>query len=394
MERMLNLARGCARLEVTGASTPAFLNRLAASGVEFWDAEPADGLTLRVTVRASDAAAAVKLAERASCSAKILRRRGAPVLGRRLRRRYALIVCLAAFALALLTSSLFIWDVEVVGNENVSTGEILRALDESGVRIGAFWPSLSGDLIRNETILRLPELRWVGVSVDGSRAVVKVRERVQRPEEYKSTEPYSVIASATGIITKMSVLQGEPLVAVGDAVTEGETLVSGRLTSTYEGAEDRYVHASAVIEASTWYELTAAMPVAERVRTREAADRTRWALVLGNMRINFYSDSSKMTVDCGKIIREYSLSWDGVFSLPVTLVRETVTRYETETAALDAAQMRGMLTDELTRTLTDMLDGGEIVSASFTENTHDGVFYVTMLAECSRNIAVETPITP
>ena len=62
-------------------------------------------------------------------------------------------------------------------------------------------------------------------------------------------EPYSVTARKTGIIERMQVYLGAPLVEVGDAVLEGEPLVSGRVESGLGSV--RYVHASALVEART-----------------------------------------------------------------------------------------------------------------------------------------------
>ena len=150
---------------------------------------------------------------------------------RRLRHRLALMAGLAVCFALLAASRLFAWEIAVEGNENVSKGEILRALAECGVESGSFWPSWSADAIKNGVILRIPELAWVGVSVDSSRAVVRVREREPAPELRDNDEPYSVTARKTGIIERMQVYFGAPLVEVGDAVLEGEPLVSGRVES-------------------------------------------------------------------------------------------------------------------------------------------------------------------
>ena len=71
-------------------------------------------------------------------------------------------------AVLLLLSSLFIWEINVEGNEKLTTGEILRALEECGVKTGTFWPGLDTDEIRCRMLLRLPELGWMTVNVHGS----------------------------------------------------------------------------------------------------------------------------------------------------------------------------------------------------------------------------------
>ena len=90
---------------------------------------------------------------------KTLYRRGLPQLLRRAARYRGACAGLLVAVLAVLTSSLFIWRIDVTGNETLTTGQILRCLDECGVRPGTYWPALSNDLVRNDMILRLPELR-------------------------------------------------------------------------------------------------------------------------------------------------------------------------------------------------------------------------------------------
>ena len=261
-------------VQVEGAEPPRFLNALAEAEICFWGAEPEDDFTLRLALRPRDLETARTLALRCQCSIKTLKLRGAPAVRRRLRHRVALMAGLAVCFALLAASRLFVWDIEVEGNEDVSRGEILRALAECGVESGSFWPTWSADRIKNEVILRIPELAWVGVSVDSSRATVRVRERDEAPEVTDKDAPYSVTARRTGIIERTEVYLGAPLVQAGDAVLEGETLVSGAVESGLGTV--RYVHASAKIEARTYYELTAAAPL-EYSEAVEAGSRTRWA---------------------------------------------------------------------------------------------------------------------
>ena len=241
--------RGSVWVQVEGAEPPRFLNALAEAGIRFWGAEPDDDFTLRLALRPRDLEAARGLAARCQCTLRVLKTGGVPTVKRRLRRRLALMAGLAVCFAVLGISRLFVWEIEVEGNETLTRGEILRALAESGVEPGSFWPSWSADTIKNEVILKLPELAWVGVSVDSSKATVRVRERQEAPELIDNDAPHSVRARRTGIIEGMEVYLGAPLVQPGDAVLEGETLVSGRVESTLGTV--RYVHASAKIEART-----------------------------------------------------------------------------------------------------------------------------------------------
>ena len=387
--RLSEILRGSVRAEVSGAAPQRLLNAMSEADMPFWDAVPQDAFTIRLGLYSRDLRDAKALATRCQCELKLLRESGAPVVKRRLRRRVALLVTAVSCFALLAASSLFAWDIRVEGNEQVSTGEILRALAGCGVEPGAFWPGWSSDEIRNSVILDIPELAWLGVSVDSSRAVIRVRERTEAPELVNSEGMGSVTARTTGIIDSMRVYQGAPLVAVGDAVVVGETLVSGEMPS--EVGDTRYVRASAEIKARTWYEMSASAPL-EYSGLEQSDCRTRWALVIGDKRINFYLGSSQTPAGCGKIITEYPLAWEGVFTLPVTLVREQTLEYDSAAAAEDEEELSGRLEAVLRSTLERELSGrGEILDAQFTSSASDGRLVVTMRAECMEDIAEFTP---
>ena len=382
------MLRGNVWLEVQGAEPSRFLNRLAEAGLAFWDAEPEDDLTLRLAVRTRDLEAAKSLAARCQCTVTPLELRGVPAVRRKLRRRVTLMAGLAVCFALLALSSLFVWDIEVEGNEKLTKGEILRALAESGVKPGSFWPSWSADTIKNEVILRLPELAWVGVSVDSSRATVRVRERNEAPELRDNDEPHSVTARKTGIIENIQVYLGAPLVQAGDAVLEGETLVTGRVESGLGTV--RYVHASAKVEARTYYELTAAAPLVAN-RMVERSGHTRWALVLGGGRLNLYLGGSELPEGCTRETTEYKLEWPGVFSLPVALVREQILEYDVIAETVDRDELEERLQLRLSEELERLLgDRGEALSQTCSASERGGMLYVTLRAECLEDIAVET----
>lgn len=388
MARFSELLHGSVRVRITGAAPESCLNAFTEAGIAWWDALSEDEFTLKAGLAARDLARAKAAAGRSQCEINVLKELGAPAVRRKLRRRIALlsaaVLCFSALAL----SSLYVWDVDVEGNESVPESEILLALAESGVKSGAFWPGWDADAIKNEVILAVPELSWIGVSVSGSRAEVRVRERIAKPEVVSGAAG-SVAARATGIIERMEVYQGAPLVSVGDAVAEGETLVSGKMPS--ETGDTRYVRASAEITAHTWRELTASAPL-EYTKLTESGSHTRWALEIGEKRVNFYRGSSQTPEGCGKITTEYPLAWEGVFTLPVTLVRERIIEYEPSKAAEDSAALQERLAGELRSELERALDGkGECINATFTAAEHNGRLVVTMRAECREDIAVFVP---
>ena len=383
------MRRGSVLCEIRGAAPLRCLNALGEAGIEAKRAERADEFTLRLTLDERDYSPAAAIAARRECELARISSRGGALLARRLRRRIALLTAAVVCFALLAAGSLFVWEIDISGCESVTEGEVRRALASAGVAEGSFWPAWDADAVKNHLLLEIPELAWAGVSVSGSRAEVRVRERIERPELASDGAPGSITAAASGIIERMEVYEGAPAVSVGDAVAAGETLVSGEMASAV--GDTRYVRARAAVTARTYVELTACAPL-KYGRLLEADTHSRWSLIIGSKRVNFFRGSSQTPPGCGKIIEEYPLAWEGVFRLPVTLVRETVIEYAAGEAEEDPALLEQRLAEALQSRLERRLEGrGEALSAHFTARESGGALYVTLRAECREDIAVYTP---
>lgn len=389
MEKLYELLRGTVRLEVVGAEPEKLLTACALKGIEFWNCDPGDGCVMHMTVYAAECPAVEKLARRCMCEVQTIQKKGGEKLLRMVRRRKLLAALLAFFAALIAWSSLYIWDIDVEGNDTVSDGVILRALEENGVGIGTYWPGISNDMLRAEVLPELREISWFSVNVKSSHAIVKVRERVEKPKLSGESTPANVVAAKTGMITKMSVLQGKPIVENGSAVLEGETIVSGAMDSIANGT--RKVRALADIEAHTLYELTAVCPDTAAQKTEKGGSRSRFALIIGKKRINFYHGSRNNPTDCDKIIKTIPFSVKGVFTLPIALVKETFVKYRTDDAAVSPGER---LKIDLMADLKNRVSaGGEILSSSYAVSRSGGLVTVTLRAECLENIARVVPMT-
>lgn len=388
MRRMETAIRGEVRIELCGAQPEAALNACALQGVVVSGLESVDAYTLRLSVSEKDRESFEQIAARCLCDTRVLELRGGSKTRRLLKRRMGFLIMAALVAGLLLGSSLFIWEIDVVGCETLTKGQVLRALADCGVESGTFWPGLSTDLVRSRMLVELPELAWMTVNVSASKATVLILERAEKPEIYQEDDAADIVASQTGIVAKLSVLNGKPLVEPGQSVVAGEILVSGVMDSITNAP--RTVRARAEVWADTWYEITAVCPAEMGIKTGETRTSDRFALKIGENRINFYRSSGKAIDGCDKIIKEIPLGIEGLFRFPVSLVREELLYYREETGSTEIGE-------ELQQRLYDGLAAqidGEICSVSFTVAEGDGLLYVTMRAQCRENIAIPSEIRP
>lgn len=319
---------------------------------------------------------------------ELLAEKGGKKLVQNAKRRVALVVFTVVGVALAAISSLFLWNIEIEGNDKLSDAQILRVLSDCGVDYGAFWPSLSSDEVRSYVVSVMPEIAWLSLNVRSSRAQIVVHERVDKPEIVNEKAPCDIIASKSGVIKRMSVLEGESAVSPGSAAAQGDVLVRGLMSS--ETGDERYVHSMAQVIADTWYEISAQTPLTEERKIKKGHTDTAFSLVIGKKRINFFSDSRNKYTSCDKINKLKYISLGDVFTLPLGYAIERTTQYETKTVPIDEAKAVARMKSELRSELQRRIGNGHIASEEYSVSETEGTLTVTLRAQCTENIAKES----
>lgn len=397
MQTIINLLRGSAWVLIVGAFPERFLNLCAQRGVAFWHLEWVDANTIRLRVAGKDLRLLQPIAERAGCDLRIERRAGLPFFLARFRRRYALLVGFALCIAAAGVLSRFLLTIEVTGNERVPTAAILSELRRQGVAVGTYGPSIDERVVSHEVLLSLKDLSFLSINLHGTRAEIIVREADPAPEVVDEHTPTDVVAGATGIITQMEVLAGEAKFREGDTVIAGETLISG-VVDLKEPAYSTgdlgvmLVHAQGKVYARTWRTLKAVIPLEAPVKSYTGAEISRFSLSLLGRRINFYGNGGISFPEYDKISQTKTIVLPGGVPLPIALTRETCRAYTTLAAPVDPAAAEELLKTALDGALRAAIGGGEVLRADYTAGERDGLLTVTLLAECSEQIARVVPL--
>lgn len=250
----------------------------------------------------------------------------AAVLVKGILRRPVLILGIALlFALTLFLPTRILF-VSVSGNERLSEREILEAAISSGVYFGVPRSEIRSEVIKNQLLSKLPELKWVGVNTAGCVAQISVRERAATENTMDDTVPGNIIAVSDGVISEMTVIKGNPVCRVGQAVTKGELLVSGYSDC---GRCVYITGADAEIYAKTMRSLQLSTLNEGSERTASKVTKRKYGLLIGKKRINFFKGSGIFDTTCVRMYEEYPLTLPGGFCLPIALTIQEETDCDT-----------------------------------------------------------------
>lgn len=385
---MLKTAANLLKGEVTGRVESGFpervLNLCAEYGVVFWDLKWESAAVFTFTTTRRGWKRLRRLTGHIDCDMTAVGWRGTPFFIGRMRRRYGLWIALAAGMAALFYGSFFIWDFSVEGNETVSEQEILRALEACDVRFGTFGYGVNSFQLRNELLLKLPNLSYIAINVRGCRAYVQVRERIEPPEIVSRQVTGNTVAKKDALVTEVRPFDGEKCVLPGTTVTEGQLLISGVVENDYSGA--RFLSGMGEVYGRTWYSLTCKVPLTVMKKEYTGRETECRAVLFGKKRVNLHIHSSISGDTCDKIISWKNCVLPGDIPLPVRIVTETYREYEVMPVERSEKDALSLADTVLTARLAACLEDGEVLRRDLTCEVAGDILICTLTAECEEQI--------
>lgn len=389
MQQLINFLRGTVTIRVCGPFLERYFNICAAAGLGFWGSRPISETELELTLSRWDLRRAKALAEKALCQVTVVRETGLPGLLRTFRRRYGMAVGVLLVALLLGVLSQFVLVVEVEGNVEVPTGTILAQLQRHGFGVGTYGPGVDVRDLSNRVLLDLEELSFLTVNISGIRAQVIVREADPAPEILDRNRAADVVADRDGVVVRVNLLGGRRVVEEGQAVLEGETLLSGLLLHELgDGsgtvASTDQVMARGEVWAITSRTLQATTPL-QAFRPDEEAERTGYGLTVLGRRLNFYGDGSNSDTGCDKMSILYPITLPDGQQLPFGLWQ---VRWQPWTAAqVDPESGELFLRRCLTQRLEALVgEGGQVLRIHWETRQTQGAVTVIAQAQCLEEI--------
>lgn len=385
MQNVLNYFRGKIELEIEGPFPERILNICAQNNIAFWGIRRISEIKLQVYIRAGSLKRLQEYVKNSTCNVNITRREGVPFFLKKFKRRYVLLPGIVIGIAIIWILTMFIWEIDVTGNEKVSKQEILNALEDLGIGIGSYGPSIVPETTKHQMLLKIKELSWFTINVKGSRATVIVRERIPKPEIIDISYPSNVIANKTGIITKMDVYKGIPKTQVGKTVLQGEILVSGVFETLSK--DIRLIHAMADVYARTWYEFSAEIPLNYSGKKYTGKEKTRISVNICGKRINLYINGGISYGSYDKIVSENNLKLPGGGDLPIYFTKEKYLEYTPVINRMSAIEAEQMLSEKLKEKLKEKMSEGEILKTGIISKIDNDLLTVTLKSECEELIS-------
>lgn len=353
---------GMLEVEITSAFPEETLKQAAEAGISIFSARTDQALKCAFRIHRRDYPVLMKICQKRGDSLDVLKRIGVFWSAKRLVSRPILLFGFLLLLILMLLIPTRVLFIQVEGCSAVPQRQILEAAEELGLSFGASRRQIRSEQLKNGLLSKIPELKWAGVNTKGCVAVISVRERTAAQETLeKSGGVGNVVAVRDGIVDSVTVTQGTGMCQPGQAVKQGQVLISGY---TDCGRILQAALAKGEVYAKTSRDLTAVSPLTWTGREEEAQTNWDLTIILGKKRINLWKGSGIWDSSCGRISKEIPLTLPGGFRLPVTLVVERVTSYTSFPVQADADDTAEALARFSEAYLCDQMIAGKILSSA------------------------------
>ena len=374
------------RLLLTTPEPARMLQELMQQGLVLRGGSVEGDFELSLTVTEKELPAIEALAEKRGCTLNLLERSGIGWRLRKLFRRRVLLVGLTVMVLLSLWVPSRVFFVAVEGNEAVPAQLILEQAESFGLCFGCSRRSIRSEPLKNQLLEAIPSLQWAGVNTRGCVATVTVREREKSPDLPEQAGVSHIIALRDAVILRCQASRGKLLVLPGQAVRQGEILISG-LTDC--GSVIRAQRAAGEVFGQTARSFSLKIPEKILIKGPILESKTRYALCIGKKRINFFKESGNLPSGCDKIVSYYGVTLPGGFALPVQLVKEQLQFFEAGTQALPASAADRLLREEMKRQMNSQMIAGRLLHEDGALRRNHGCFTLEGTGTCTELIGRE-----
>lgn len=243
---------GVVNVQIEGFFTERFINLCKINNIKIWDIRNIVKGVIRFNIGIGDFKKLRKIAKKTKCKMIIKNKKGIYFTLFKYRKRKLLFILILFILVLSILLSTFIWKIDIEGNEYLEESKITDALKVSGLYVGKNKVFIDKKEITNLLRLNLSDISWAGIDINGTKAIVKVVEKTRLNEkDIQNTEIGDIIASKSGVITKIVPENGTAKFKEGSYICEGDVAIEGMIYSKY--IDPISVTAKGILKINTEY---------------------------------------------------------------------------------------------------------------------------------------------
>lgn len=206
LKRIKNFFLGYLQIEIEGFFIERFFNMCAKEKIRLWGTKRKNKVSVTTKISIDDFRKIRKISKETNSRVKIKRKRGIIFEIKKYKNRKVFIFLFFMLGLSIFILSNFIWNIEIIGNEQISEKELIEALNKNGLKQGSLKLKIDSKKIIEKMRLENNKISWIGIDIKGTNAKITISEATEKPEIIDENEYCDIVSTKEGIITKISAI--------------------------------------------------------------------------------------------------------------------------------------------------------------------------------------------
>lgn len=372
--------KGYLRIKVWGFSPERFMNLCSNRGILLWEIVR-DEDTYYMNISINGFYKLRPIVKKTGTKVAILEKYGLPFFLPLLQKRKIFLAGMLLSVAFWMWSSLYVWDIEISGNYQITQDVFESFLKEQQVKVGMRKSGLDIEELEKEIRREFPQVTWTSARLTGTRLQIAVKENdapmIEDALEEEETGK-DLVSQYQGTIVSMIVRNGVPMAAIGDTVEKGTLLVDGKVPVYNEDGtvrEYQLVNADAdiVIEHTRTFRGTLPFDYIKKEYTGRI--RKRYFLKVGEKEWKIPQERPFLIYD--SVIKESRPLLFQKLSIPVYFGSVTHREYQNVEYEYTLEEARDLLNEKLRLFLTSLEEKGvQIIEKNVRIDTNDGMWVI------------------
>lgn len=372
--------KGYLRIKVWGFSPERFMNLCSNREILLWDIVR-DGETYYMNISIRGFYKLRPIVKKTGTKVAILQRYGLPFFLPVLQKRKIFLVGMFFSVAFWMWSSLYIWNIELSGNYQITQDIFESFLKEQQVTVGMRKESLNIEELEKEIRREFPQVTWTSAKLTGTKLQIDIKENdapiiTDVLEEEEGGK--DLVCQYEGTIISMIVRSGVPKVAIGDTVEKGAILVEGKVPVYNEDAtvrEYQYVKSDADIIIEHSRNFHGNLPFDHIKKEYTGRIRKRYFVRVGEKEWKMPQDRPFLVYD--SVIRESRPLFFQKLSIPIYFGCYTHREYQNVEYEYTLEEARELLNKKLNVFLTSLNEKGvQIIEKNVRIDTNSGMWVI------------------